>query len=86
MFFLVVFCQKFLFQERKTTLNKLKLWVCTGEALNVNLARAFFKNFPNNTAVLCNFYGCTETMADVAYHVMYGPEEIEGVSSVPIGE
>jgi hypothetical protein len=36
--------------------------------------------------VLCNFYGSTEVMGDVTYHVVRSASEIKESDKVPIGQ
>lgn len=74
------------FQKSKTYLRNLKIWVCSGETLAVSLAKEFFKYFPENEHKLCNFYGSTEIMGDVTFHVINGPEELKYEDKVPIGK
>ncbi|XP_067010467.2 beta-alanyl-bioamine nonribosomal peptide synthetase ebony-like [Anabrus simplex] len=64
-------------------LPNLRLWVCSGEPLTLDLVQHFFRKFPQHT--LCNFYGSTEIMGDVTYHVMNSPEDVSSSGKVPIG-
>jgi acyl-coenzyme A synthetase/AMP-(fatty) acid ligase len=41
-------------------LFNLKIWVCSGEPLSLQLAKEFYDYFEEETHVLCNFYGSTE--------------------------
>jgi acyl-coenzyme A synthetase/AMP-(fatty) acid ligase len=41
-------------------LYNLKIWVCSGEPLSLQLAKEFFDYFEEGTHMLCNFYGSTE--------------------------
>lgn len=41
-------------------LYNLKIWVCSGEPLSLQLSKEFFDYFEEGTHVLCNFYGSTE--------------------------
>ncbi|KAI4461100.1 ebony [Holotrichia oblita] len=72
-------------QKRKDALSCLKLWVCSGETLVVSLAKEFYKYFPENEYKLCNFYGSTEIMGDVTYHVITGMDQLRHQDKVPIG-
>lgn len=72
-------------QKDKNLLKSLKIWVCSGETLSVSLARDFFKYFPENEHILCNFYGSTEIMGDVTYHVISGLDQLQHQEKVPIG-
>ncbi|KAJ8940685.1 hypothetical protein NQ318_017735 [Aromia moschata] len=72
-------------QKNKRALRNLKLWVCSGETLAVSLAQEFFEFFPENEHQLCNFYGSTEIMGDVTYHVITGLEQLRNQDKVPIG-
>lgn len=82
-----MFIQKVhVFQKPAMRLRTLKLWVCSGETLSVSLAEEFYKFFPENeNYVLCNFYGSTEIMGDVTYHVLPGLKELKMMEKVPIG-
>lgn len=66
-------------------LKNLKTWVCSGETLVPSLAEEFFKYFPDNEYQLCNFYGSTEIMGDVTYHVMSNRQQLKNQDKVPIG-
>ncbi|KAJ8964558.1 hypothetical protein NQ314_004860 [Rhamnusium bicolor] len=72
-------------QKNKKALRTLKLWICSGEILTVSLAEQFFKYFPENEHQLCNFYGSTEIMGDVTYHVVTGLSQLRHQDKVPIG-
>lgn len=72
-------------QKGKRYLSNLKIWVCSGETLVVSLAEEFFKYFPENEHKLCNFYGSTEIMGDVTYHIISGPRELQHQDKIPIG-
>jgi amino acid adenylation domain-containing protein len=61
-------------------LPRLKHWTCSGEALPVDLARAFKQKMP--ASHLLNLYGSSEIAADVTYYEVVGPEQ---VSNIPIG-
>ncbi|KAL1506202.1 hypothetical protein ABEB36_005604 [Hypothenemus hampei] len=71
--------------ENKAALRSLKLWVCSGETLVVSLAEEFFQHFNNDDYTLCNFYGSTEIMGDVTYHVIEDLQQLEHQQKVPIG-
>ncbi|KAJ8964557.1 hypothetical protein NQ314_004859, partial [Rhamnusium bicolor] len=73
------------YSKNKAALRNLKLWVCSGETLAVSLAEEFFKYFPENEHQLCNFYGSTEIMGDVTYHVVTGFSQLRHQDKVPIG-
>nr|BDD85286.1 beta-alanyl-dopamine synthase [Ischnura senegalensis] len=63
----------------------LRLWVCSGEVLPLELLRDFFTRFPTG-ATICNFYGSTEVMGDVTYQAFSSMKEAEECDgSVPIG-
>lgn len=66
-------------------MKSLKTWVCSGEPLAVSLAEEFFQHFDANRHKLCNFYGSTEIMGDVTYHVIEGPQQLKEHPKVPIG-
>nr|MBA2284933.1 amino acid adenylation domain-containing protein [Ktedonobacteraceae bacterium] len=61
-------------------LADLKYWVCSGEALPLELARSFQQRVPQGT--LINLYGSTEVAADATFYEVR-PDELR--SSVPIG-
>ncbi|CAG0906873.1 unnamed protein product, partial [Darwinula stevensoni] len=46
--------------------GSLRLWVCSGETLSKKALMDFFQLFPEGHT-LCNFYGSTEVMGDVAW-------------------
>lgn len=66
-------------------LSNLKTWICCGETLTTALAENFFRYFCDGTFRLCNFYGSTEDMGDVTYHVCESIKELNGLATVPIG-
>ncbi|GLV44403.1 ebony [Carabus blaptoides fortunei] len=72
-------------QKDDTLLRNLRIWVCSGEPLSVSLAQEFFHYFPENNHMLCNFYGSTEIMGDVTYHVISGLAQLKNQEKVPIG-
>ncbi|KAK9889547.1 hypothetical protein WA026_006902 [Henosepilachna vigintioctopunctata] len=72
-------------QKNPGTLQNLKTWVCSGETLVQSAVLEFFKYFPENEHRLCNFYGSTEVMGDVTYHVIKGPGQMKCSDKVPIG-
>jgi len=57
-------------------LRQLELWISNSETLSVSNARRFFATFPCRKT-LCNFYGSTETMADVTFDVFATIEDVE---------
>uniref|UniRef100_A0A182S6R2 AMP-dependent synthetase/ligase domain-containing protein n=1 Tax=Anopheles maculatus TaxID=74869 RepID=A0A182S6R2_9DIPT len=63
----------------------LRIWVCSGEPLQISLAREFFDYFQEGVHQLCNFYGSTEVMGDVTYFVCESKKQLEGYEKVPIG-
>lgn len=65
-------------------LPDLNLWVCSGETLSKKLAEKFYTVFNPATHKLCNFYGSTEVMGDISYHIVQ-PEELHKMDKVPIG-
>lgn len=78
-------------------LRRLRIWVCSGETLPAQLVHEFYAYFgdgddaqnapPPPTTILCNFYGSTEIMGDVTYHVCRpnGETVTCGGALVPIG-
>ena len=73
-------------QNRKNVLSSLKLWVCSGETLPLTLAQEFFLRFGNKERLLANFYGSTEVMGDVTYHLLSEDSQLDGIDKVPIGK
>lgn len=64
--------------ELALRLERLKLWVTSGEALSPQLARRFIESLP--AARLLNFYGSSEVSADCSYYdVSEGPPEMVGI-------
>lgn len=47
-------------ENSEKLLYNLKIWVCSGEPLSLQLSKEFFDYFEEGTHVLCNFYGSTE--------------------------
>jgi Non-ribosomal peptide synthetase modules and related proteins len=70
---------------RPGELEHLTTWVCSGEPLSAQLARDFFDHFNDERHKLCNFYGSTEIMGDVTYHVLNSAAEVKQMTKVPIG-
>lgn len=69
-------------------LSRLRLWVCSGESLATSLAQEFFAHFAGvglDGHCLCNFYGSTEVMGDVTFHVLRSAADLQGLDKVPIG-
>lgn len=50
----------FLSLQDEQLLYNLRIWVCSGEPLSLQLAKEFFDYFEEGTHQLCNFYGSTE--------------------------
>lgn len=75
------------FREDKAThpLHALKLFVCSGETLSVQLSLEFFDHFPEGQHVLANFYGSTEVMGDVTYFVCESKKQLNELHKIPIG-
>ncbi|CAK1594341.1 unnamed protein product [Parnassius mnemosyne] len=68
-------------------LQRLKLWVCSGEALGKDLAAQFFQYFGDNDGYkLANFYGSTEVMGDVTFYVLERSEQLNIHPTIPIGK
>ena len=59
----------------------MRLWVSSGEALEVSLCRRFYQAMPRTT--LLNLYGSTEVSADATAYVV--PRNLEGLATVPLG-
>lgn len=66
------------------TLDSLKLWVCSGETLQASVVADFFKCFWGQGKCLANFYGSTEVMGDVSYH-LFDETQVIPKDKVPIG-
>lgn len=75
------------FREDKSThpLRALRLFVCSGETLSVQLSVEFFDHFPEGQHVLANFYGSTEVMGDVTYFVCESKKQLSELQKIPIG-
>ncbi|XP_053658832.1 mycosubtilin synthase subunit C [Anopheles marshallii] len=72
-------------QSGAKLLYSLRIWVCSGEPLQISLAREFFDYFQEGMHQLCNFYGSTEVMGDVTYFVCESKKQLEAYEKVPIG-
>ncbi|TCP59170.1 amino acid adenylation domain-containing protein [Tumebacillus sp. BK434] len=69
------------YDDLQQELPDLKFWVCSGEALTVELTQRFQKALPD--ALLLNLYGSTEVAADVTY---YETEQVpQSAVNIPIG-
>ncbi|KAL0122191.1 hypothetical protein PUN28_007148 [Cardiocondyla obscurior] len=73
-------------QDNNNVLNRLKLWICSGESLSVALAEQFFTTFDNKDKILANFYGSTEVMGDVTYCLLNDRTQLQDMEKVPIGK
>ncbi|XP_025157218.1 uncharacterized protein LOC105185311 [Harpegnathos saltator] len=69
-----------------SVLGRLRLWICSGETLPVALAEQFFATFGDHDKTLANFYGSTEVMGDVTYHLLSQRAQLQGMEKVPIGK
>jgi acyl-coenzyme A synthetase/AMP-(fatty) acid ligase len=67
-------------------LSNLKIWVCSGESLSIELSKSFFDYFNEETHILCNFYGSTEIMGDVTYFVCESKKQLDNFERIPIGQ
>jgi non-ribosomal peptide synthetase component F len=65
--------------------TRLKIWICSGEVLTVQLAKEFFNHFEAGKHFLCNFYGSTEVMGDVTYFIIGSENQIDHYKMIPIG-
>ncbi|KAK3918710.1 Mycosubtilin synthase subunit C [Frankliniella fusca] len=75
-------------RQNKPLLSRLRLWVCSGESLAASLAEQFFAHFASvglDSHWLCNFYGSTEIMGDVTFHVLRSAADVQGLDKIPIG-
>ncbi|XP_076759929.1 nonribosomal peptide synthetase ebony [Xylocopa sonorina] len=72
--------------QKENGLRLLKLWICSGETLPVSLADQFFATFENDDKILANFYGSTEVMGDVTYHLLNNRRQLQSTEKVPIGK
>lgn len=75
----------FSLQGNDEVLASMRLWVCSGEVLSLTLAKKFFEKFTNGKHMLANFYGSTEIMGDVTYHLLNSAAQLEVLEKVPIG-
>lgn len=73
-------------QDNNNVLDRLKLWICSGETLSVALADQFFSTFGDDGKILANFYGSTEVMGDVTYHLLNKRTQLRGMEKIPIGK
>ncbi|XP_011630799.1 uncharacterized protein LOC105422919 [Pogonomyrmex barbatus] len=73
-------------QDNGKVLDRLKLWICSGETLSVALADQFFATFSGKDKILANFYGSTEVMGDVTYYLLNKRTQLQGMEKVPIGK
>ncbi|CAK9829208.1 Tyrocidine synthase 3 [Anthophora retusa] len=73
-------------RNKDNILRSLRLWVCSGETLPVSLADQFFATFGDDQKILANFYGSTEIMGDVTYHLLNNRNQLQSVEKVPIGK
>lgn len=73
-------------QDTDNILTRLKLWICSGETLPVSLADQFFAIFGDDDKILANFYGSTEIMGDVTYHLLSKRSQLQEMEKVPIGK
>ncbi|XP_055633046.1 beta-alanyl-bioamine nonribosomal peptide synthetase ebony [Toxorhynchites rutilus septentrionalis] len=71
--------------QKKKLLYNLRIWVCSGEPLQLSLAKEFFDYFEEGVHELCNFYGSTEVMGDVTYFVCESKKQLSNYEKVPIG-
>ncbi|KAL9694360.1 hypothetical protein quinque_013645 [Culex quinquefasciatus] len=71
--------------QKKKLLYNLRIWVCSGEPLQISLAKDFFDYFLEGVHQLCNFYGSTEVMGDVTYFVCESKKQLSNFDKVPIG-
>lgn len=62
-------------------LRQLRLWISNSEPLRPSLAEKFFEVFPDGCRALCNFYGSTETMADVTFDVFHDVGDVRRKTS-----
>lgn len=72
-------------RNNDNVLDRLRLWICSGETLSVSLADQFFATFSNKDKILANFYGSTEVMGDVTYYLLSNRAQLQGMEKVPIG-
>lgn len=73
-------------RSKDDALSSLRLWVCSGETLPVSLAEQFFGTFDKGDKTLANFYGSTEIMGDVTYHLLTNRRQLQSTEKVPIGK
>ncbi|EZA51013.1 Tyrocidine synthase [Ooceraea biroi] len=72
--------------DNENVLGRLRLWICSGETLPITLADQFFTTFSNEDKILANFYGSTEVMGDVTYHLLSKRAQLQDMEKVPIGK
>ncbi|XP_055677420.1 beta-alanyl-bioamine nonribosomal peptide synthetase ebony [Lutzomyia longipalpis] len=72
-------------KANRKLLQKLRIWVCSGETLSVSLVKEFFDYFDDDSHIMCNFYGSTEIMGDVSYYICDSKKALQTMEKVPIG-
>ena len=72
-------------EQQNDLLLSLKLWICSGEILPVQLAENFFRRFNSGDKTLANFYGSTEVMGDVTFHLLNDIRQLQELEKIPIG-
>lgn len=50
------------------------------------MAQEFFLRFGNNEKLLANFYGSTEVMGDVTFHLLSEHSQLQDIDKIPIGK
>ncbi|CAH1788896.1 unnamed protein product [Owenia fusiformis] len=65
----------YLSTQTQINLRRLKLVICSGEELPLDVIENFFNQFPRGPSLL-NFYGSTETTGDVTYETYKSQSDI----------
>lgn len=71
--------------KTKFMLQRVKLWISSGETLNIQLAHEFFDYFDLDRHKLVNFYGCTEVSSDATYYEITTRKQLALFERVPLG-
>lgn len=66
-------------------LRHLRIWINSGEPIPLETVLHFFDYYQNEKHFICNFYGCTELMADVVCWKCNNKKVIATLRQVPIG-
>lgn len=71
--------------KKSKFLRNLKIWINSGEPIPLETVLHFFDYYQDDKHFICNFYGCTEAMADVVCWKCNNKKVIAKLGQVPIG-